>query len=132
MVRDLPAEGYATMDGGQRRCPVWQGGTLATSVTDVQDHDQKASMHYDMERQPPGVEHVAGRGQGSAQGARQHLNGGQMFWLTPAHANARDDLGLRERNGVYLVGVVHLQDRDVSLGRRWGRQHLGRRAGAAV
>jgi hypothetical protein len=55
-----------------------------------------------------------------------------MFWPTQAHANARDDLGLRERNGVYLVGVVHLQDRDVSLGRRWGRQHLDRRAGAAV
>ena len=45
MVRDLLTEGCATMDGGQRRRPVWQGGTLATSVRDVQAHDMRASMH---------------------------------------------------------------------------------------
>jgi hypothetical protein len=47
MVSDLTAAGCATMDSGQRRLPVWQGGTLSVSVKDAQDHDKRVSMHYD-------------------------------------------------------------------------------------
>jgi hypothetical protein len=45
MVRDLPAAGCATMDDGQRRRHVGQGGTLAISVQDAQDHDTRVRMY---------------------------------------------------------------------------------------
>ena len=45
MVRDLPAEDCATMESGQRRRHVWQGGTLAVSVKDAQDQAKRVSMH---------------------------------------------------------------------------------------
>jgi len=47
MVSDLTAEDWATMESGQRRLHVWQGGTLSISVKDAQDHDKRVSMHYD-------------------------------------------------------------------------------------
>src|SRR5262245_14116134 len=47
LVRDLAKYGRDKLDGGgHRRLRSWQGGTLATSLEEMRDHDNKADKYY--------------------------------------------------------------------------------------